>query len=510
MSIYHEAGPLRSSNSLPLFTVPYRWLSLAFALWALTWCALPWLTELVPPIDNLEQLVWSQSFELGYYKHPPLPTWILIAAEQAFGRHLLLTEILAISAMVVGGYYLWRLAQALLGRSAAALAVLATACMAFYSYRAHAYNHNTVLVPFVYASTWYLLSAVRSARTSQWLLCGVSAAGAALSKYQFAIIVATWVLIALRLQLYRRADVRRGALLAGGVALLLLTPHLIWLVRHDFMPIHYASSLVLARLSLGARLNVALAFLLQQLRDALAAAAMIYLAFRWSQSRSVESTTAGAAAPDTRIWILGLGIAPLALVLAMGLLSGSRLENHWGTTCMQFVALPLIAWAMRRRPLPGMGAMLSAFLLVQALAISYVVISDLHARSVTLDEGRLRAFDPAAFSRAVTDDWHAVTGQPLRYVAGDWSAFVAVYSPEHPQVLIEGNPRFAPWISMSDLERCGAVYFAPLEPPPGKPIARTGRFLAVDYHHHARHAVPVTVSWSVVAPTAACTASRLR
>lgn len=336
MSIYHEAGPLRSSSAWPLLTFPYRWLSLTLALWAVTWCALPWLTELVPPVDNLEQLVWSQSFELGYYKHPPLPTWLLIAAEQVFGKHLLLTEILAIAAMVVGGFYLWRLARALLGASAAVLAVLATACMAFYSYRAHAYNHNTVLVPFVYASTWYLLAAVRSARSSQWLLCGVTAAGAALCKYQFAIIVATWVLIAWRLHLYRRADVRRGALLAGLVAVLLLTPHLIWLVQHDFMPIRYASSLVLARLAWGARLNVALGFVLQQLRDALAAAAMIYLAFRWSRSATPAAASAAAVvehnpagvqpSPEARVWILGLGLAPLALVLAMGLVSGSRLR----------------------------------------------------------------------------------------------------------------------------------------------------------------------------------------
>ena len=32
-----------------------------------------WLYR-TPPIDNVEQLVWREAVEWGYYKHPPLPT----------------------------------------------------------------------------------------------------------------------------------------------------------------------------------------------------------------------------------------------------------------------------------------------------------------------------------------------------------------------------------------------------------------------------------------------------
>ena len=30
------------------------------------------------PMDNIEQTIWSASFEWGYYKHPPLPTWLML------------------------------------------------------------------------------------------------------------------------------------------------------------------------------------------------------------------------------------------------------------------------------------------------------------------------------------------------------------------------------------------------------------------------------------------------
>lgn len=49
-----------------------------------------WLTHLdeawlVPPMDNIEQLIWVLSLEWGYYKHPPLPTWLIWLPVQFFG-----------------------------------------------------------------------------------------------------------------------------------------------------------------------------------------------------------------------------------------------------------------------------------------------------------------------------------------------------------------------------------------------------------------------------------------
>ena len=52
--------------------------------------AAPWLwllerSTLAPPTDNIEQLTWVRSLEWGYYKHPPLPTWLLWPFVQALG-----------------------------------------------------------------------------------------------------------------------------------------------------------------------------------------------------------------------------------------------------------------------------------------------------------------------------------------------------------------------------------------------------------------------------------------
>ena len=46
-------------------------------VFAALWLSLLGFSSFAPPIDNIEQLTWVRSLEWGYYKHPPLPTWLL-------------------------------------------------------------------------------------------------------------------------------------------------------------------------------------------------------------------------------------------------------------------------------------------------------------------------------------------------------------------------------------------------------------------------------------------------
>ncbi len=44
----------------------------------LAWSLLPWLVNVSLPLDVVrEGLSWGREFEWGYYKHPPLPSWLV-------------------------------------------------------------------------------------------------------------------------------------------------------------------------------------------------------------------------------------------------------------------------------------------------------------------------------------------------------------------------------------------------------------------------------------------------
>jgi hypothetical protein len=55
--------------------------------------------------------------------------------------------------------------------------------------------------------------------------------------------------------------------------------------------------------------------------------------------------------------------------------------------------------------------------------------------------------------------YRAMTGRPLDYViASMWDGGnVSRYAPERPRVLIDGDPKRAPWIDLDDLRAKGAV-----------------------------------------------------
>ena len=517
--MFRSTPPLFATSSLAprgsALRAPSVQVAAALLLWAFTWVLLPTWFEPVPPSDNIEQLVWSQGLELGYHKHPPLPTWILIGAEQILPASVPLTYALSILGMGVGGFFLWRLAAQLLGRSAALPVVLATACIAFYSHRAHIYNHNTVLVPCVYAAAWFFLSAVRSNKLLQWVLLGAACAAGMLTKYQFVVILATFVLIAARLELYRQPQVLRGAAIAAATASALLAPHIWWLCSNDFPPCRYAGQMLLAQLPLLDRVDVSGSFFLQQLRDVLPPILMLLIAACLSRraeqevAAHAEHGPAQSASHDvqagSRTWIMMLGLAPLALMLVLGIAGGVRLENHWGTTALQFVVLPLVTWMKDRRGVPAIATSLVIFLLVQGLHASYVVVRAERERRASLEEGRVRAFEPAAFSAAAVSDWRSASAAPLLYVVGPTTlaGFVSLYSSDHPQVLIGGDTRAAPWVSTDKLYRCGGIYIDPVRPPQGALVIRRGQWLAVDYSN-ARAGEPLRLGWSIVPPSGAC------
>ncbi len=477
--------------------------AIAAVVWALLWILLPVWSDVSPSGDNVEQLVWSQGFELGYHKHPPLPTWILIGAEQFFAPSLPLTFTLSVLGMLVGAAFLWRLAGELLGSRASLPAVLATGCIAFFSWRAHVFNHNTVMVPIVYASAWLFLRAVRTGSRSYWALFGVAVAAGMLTKYQYAVVLSAFGVIAIQLRLYRQRPALLGMLLSAGVTLLLLLPHIWWLVTNDFPPFRYAGKMVLARLGWLDRLDVSGGFLLQQARDALVAGAMLGLAAWVSGAKRNRLEEAPAA--DARVWVLALGFVPLILMLLLGLFAGVRLENHWGMMVLQFAALPILYWFRGRELIPLTVPLLATFLFVQVLETVHYVRAESSDRSRTLEGGAVTAFDPRSLAQSVETDWHRTTDQPLRYIVGSttWGGFISLYSTTHPQVMIGGDASASPWVSTALVSDCGAVYIDPIQPPQGTPISRRGEWTTVDYSNTHRGEA-LKVRWAIVSPSARC------
>ena len=101
------------------------------------------------------------------------------------------------------------------------------------------------------------------------------------------------------------------------------------------------------------------------------------------------------------------------------------------------------------------GAWAAVFILLALVFTADYTVAPL------IDHRYRAAFFPGdALAADLTQRFHDATGgKKLRYVIGSmWlGGNVAHYSPDHPEVLIDGLPRRAPWINLDDLHAKGAI-----------------------------------------------------
>jgi len=174
---------------------------------------------------------------------------------------------------------LWRFLVAVRGPGHATIALLAMLCITFYNGRLYYYNHNIVLMWFVVATAVLAWLAFKERRLRWWALTGLAFGLGALAKYQVAVSVACLLCFWVSQRGWKDPVHRRGLLLATLAGLATFTPHLLWLPRHDFGPIHYAlDSSLSARLSTAMRASGAIHWEVDQVLNRALPAIVLLLA----------------------------------------------------------------------------------------------------------------------------------------------------------------------------------------------------------------------------------------
>ena len=128
----------------------------------------------------------------------------------------------------------------------------------------------------------------------------------------------------------------------------------------------------------------------------------------------------------------------------------------WGYPLWLFVGLWIVMAARSLLDRDRIAAIVAAWAAVFAMfAVSSSPIIRCCRCSITATARC--SFRATRSATALTQRFHAATGAPLRYVIGSmWDGGnLAHYSPDQPQVLIDGLPHRAPWIDLGDLRKQG-------------------------------------------------------
>jgi hypothetical protein len=479
------AAPTPSSMPKPgLFAWIARQPNAAFgaflALHFVVWTALPALLYANLPLDLIEAVTYGPEWPLGSDKLPPLPWWLVGIAYRLFGADIAyyaLAEVVVIIAFVL----VWKTAQPLVGVTGALISVLIIDGLHYFQYTAAKFNHDVVQLPFWALAGWSFHAALRRGHIGHWLLLGIAFGGALWAKY-FVVVLAGSYAVFLLLDRDARLALRTpGPWLAAVVALLLSTPHLIWLVDNDFVPFHYVEGRSAPARGFFDHILHPLEFVGGQvffMLPLLFIAAMwiwprppgspllsVGSGWGWGSRNSARSAPTvaphsyyGADDFDRRI-VTVLAFGPMAAMLALIAGSGRGTITMWGYPLWLFLGLWIVLCVPRtldaRRLCRVVGTWATVFILLAlAFTADYTV-------APLIDHRYRAAFFPGdALATDLTQRFHDATGdKKLHYVIGSmWLAGnVAHYSPDHPEVLIDGLPRRAPWINLDDLHVKGAI-----------------------------------------------------
>lgn len=413
------------------------WLAGLVALTALR-LAVAAATPLAP--DEAYYWVWSRALAPGYLDHPPMIAFWIAGGTALLGDTALGVRLLGPLGAAVGSVMLWDAGRNLFDARAGLAASLLLNATLLLGVGAVTATPDTPLLLFWVAALWAVVRADTSRDGRWWLLAGLFAGCALLSKYTALLLglgLALWLVVSARHWLGTR-----WPWLGGAVALLCFAPVLWWNAGHDWVSfakqggrVGDSQGLQLRYLSelLGAQLGLAtpLVFLLCVVGTALAVR-------RWRDSRHA---------------LLAALILPGAL-LFLWQATGERVQGNWPAILYPAAALAAGALGSRwTRPAAALGFAITAAVYVQA-SLAPFALPRRHDPTLI----RMGGFDALATEIAVRrpaavvgDDWALISALAFRlppgievWAAGDrwrWFDLPAGSTPRAPILFIRSARR---------------------------------------------------------------------
>lgn len=417
------------------------------------WLLLLANAAVTPPMDNIEQTIWLRSLQWGYYKHPPLPTWLAAGAAALGGYGAWPTYVLGAVCILASLLMFWQIMRECRSTTFAHIALLSALCITFYNGRLYYYNHNVAMMPCIAAMVWTCWRLTIRPRLGTWVLLGLAAGLGMLCKYETAVAGACVLLWWLHLRGWRHPVHRVGLWLAGLTTALVLVPHIVWLWHHDFAPLHYAENTSLGvDLAPVQRLEHTLLWLADWLFNRPILAWLVLGAAWWSERRVAVAPPEDTDS-EARQFLLLWGIAPALMMALLGVLLGTDLQLQWLTAFTLWsvaagMACVRVNWGAAR----VVRAAWIVFLIAQAALAAQLWLSSMHGPG-QWHSVHWRNFPSDALARAIAAPAREALGGPIDIISGPYkeAGALALRLPEHPRVLIDGNLTISPWVQADEL-----------------------------------------------------------
>ena len=205
----------------------------------LMWTLIPSFSNINLPLDTIEALAWGSNLDWGFSKHPPLSAFAVEFFYNIFGSndwaYYFLSQIFVITAF----YFVWKFSLLILeDKIFSLISVLILSSIFFFNFTTPEFNVNISQLPFWAFSVYFFWKGLNHNKKIDWIIFGIVSALGFLSKYLFIYILLTFLIFLIfNLKKYERSI--KNYFFSIFISLILLTPHIIWLIDNNFVTVYY-------------------------------------------------------------------------------------------------------------------------------------------------------------------------------------------------------------------------------------------------------------------------------
>ena len=384
----------------------------------LIWTLVPALSNSNLPLDTIEALAWGSNLEWGFNKHPPASAFFAEVFYQIFGNsdwsYYLLSQLFVVLAFFV----VWKFCGEFFQNNFLSLiSVLLLEGIYFYNYTTPEFNVYVCQLPFCGLTVFYCWKSIKENYIKNWIFFGFFAAVGVLSHYFFIYII------------IKEKKFHFKYLIPGTIFILILLPHLIWLIENNYITITYGLHRTgLEEPNLLSHFTHPLIFLGKQIGILMPFFIMFFFV--------ISKFKLNFDLKDKKLlFLISINLVPIILMFVTSLIMGVKIRTMWMTSFYLFMGVFFVYIFQDQINLNKFKSFISVFLILfifSPFAYYYVSITQTDKRT---------DYPGKEIAALVQKEWNKVNDvKPIVYVgSGEWHAGNLSYHLKDRPIVVMDN-----------------------------------------------------------------------
>ena len=375
------------------------------------WTLIPSISNVNLPLDTIEALAWGSNLDWGFDKHPPLSAVSVEIFYKLFGNqdwaYYLLSQIFVIIAFIT----VYKFSEEFFNnRQLALLSVLLLEGIYFYNFTTPEFNVNVSQLPFWALSIYFSWKCYNKDKLINNILLGLFIGLGILSKYLFIYLAIGIFFLFIYKILNEKKNKPKYYFIVGPMVLLILLPHLVWLVENDYTTISYGlqrsdgsgnfiDHLIYPIIFVGKQIGILIPFFLM----------LLFLVSKFKTKFNLKD--------KKFLFLLSINIIPIILIFMTSLTMGVKIRTMWMTPFYLFFGILFVYLYKEKANFKKINRFFVVFLFLFFLSpITYLYISISEKNKRTDYQGK-------EIARLVQNKWNENFRNEIKVVIGDeWYA----------------------------------------------------------------------------------------